>query len=168
VKEGILDALEVPTDNNLNIAGEGATNSGTPGVLGISNDGLGNTALSFLEHKDENGKVDKYIIYLPEYRITGNRLNNSGKAADPDNKITLSINGYPYSLYFREYADVTKTDDDNNEYTVSEPTGSYFNIIRNHIYRYTVSLAKEPGGDLSLRYMVIPWTNYTAPDITFE
>jgi hypothetical protein len=160
---GILDELEVPTDANLNVVGEGQNNTGNPGYLGVG-DGLTNMPLNFLEHKDENGKVDMYYIYLPEYRITGSRLGNNGRAADSDNHITLTVNGYPYSLYFREYEDEI----DDEGVTVSQPTGNYFNIIRNHIYRYRVSQAKKPGGDLSLKYMVIPWTNYTAPTITFE
>jgi hypothetical protein len=160
---GILDELEVPTDANLNVVGEGQNNTGNPGYLGVG-DGLTNMPLNFLEHKDENGKVDMYYIYLPEYRITGTQLGNKGRAADPDNHITLTVNGYPYSLYFREYEDEI----DDEGVTVSQPTGNYFNIIRNHIYRYRVSQAKKPGGDLSLKYMVIPWTNYTAPTITFE
>jgi hypothetical protein len=159
----LLEKLEVPTNDNMNVAGEGPSNTGNPGYLGVG-DGLTNMPLNFLEHKDENGKVDMYYIYLPEYRITGTQLGNKGRAADPDNHITLTVNGYPYSLYFREYEDEI----DDEGVTVSQPTGNYFNIIRNHIYRYRVSQAKKPGGDLSLKYMVIPWTNYTAPTITFE
>jgi hypothetical protein len=73
---------------------------------------------------------------------------------DPTNKITIKLNNVSYDLEFKEYTDAGEPID-----------GTTFNILRNHIYRYTVSLA---GGKFTLQYMVIPWTERTSPTITFE
>ncbi len=153
-----LSTLTVPTPDNLNVAGEGSENCGNPTILGQKADGTG-TPLPFIAHKDENDNVDYYVIYLPEYRITGDRLinrgNSYGLAADPDNCIKLKCNGREGTVWFRDYSQ-----------DVEVENCPSINIIRNHIYRYYIegfSAAK-----LMVNYVVEPWTEQTAGDITFD
>jgi hypothetical protein len=137
-----------PTEKYQNIPGDG-TDTGTVNTL---------SNLPFYKKSDND-----YIIYIPEYRLitpasysvfTRRTTGNNRVTPDPTNKITIKLNNVSYDLEFKEYDDAGEPID-----------GTTFNIVRNHIYRYTVSLA---GGKFTLQYMVIPWTERTAPMITFE
>jgi hypothetical protein len=107
-------------------------------------------------------KVDDtdYVVYIPEIRQVGESLDGSGATKKLSPKITFNFKtkdaaaSTAYELLFKEYNEAGDPIDDTE-----------FNILRNHIYRYTVSLA---GGKFTLQYMVIPWTEYTSPTITFE
>jgi hypothetical protein len=151
---GLLDRLEVPTSDHLSIPGESKQNTGYPSILGqTSDDDTTNAPLAFTEHKDADGNTDYYYIYVPEYRTTGLRLDSSyGLEADPNNKILLKVNDGTDDSYIelKEY---------NNGIA-----GSSINIIRNHIYRYTV----EATDKVNINYVVIPWDEKEADPITFE
>jgi hypothetical protein len=107
-------------------------------------------------------KVDDtdYVVYIPEIRQVGESLDGSGATKKLSPKITFNFKAKDaaastaYELLFKEYNEAGDPIDDTE-----------FNILRNHIYRYTVSLA---GGKFTLQYMVIPWETETAPAITFE
>jgi hypothetical protein len=134
-----------PTDKYQNIPLDGTKSAGAVNTL---------SNLPFYKKSDSD-----YIIYIPEYRLVtpaNNPYFNRTDAVTPDptNKITIKLNNVSYDLEFKEYDDAGEPID-----------GTTFNIVRNHIYRYTVSLA---GGKFTLQYMVIPWTERTSPTITFE
>jgi hypothetical protein len=97
-------------------------------------------------------ETDKdYVIYVPEMRQVGTSVEGANRVST---KITLNFNGEAYDIYFKEY-------DDNGE----PKDNTEFNIIRNHIYRYTVEPAPTK---ISIKYVVEPWTEQTAGDITFD
>lgn len=75
-------------------------------------------------------------LYIPEY------ANTAGNEAAT---ISLTLNDGlgPYTLEFKEYDG-------------GLPTGDAHDIVRNHIYRYTVKKAEE----LQIEYIVCPWLNY--------
>jgi hypothetical protein len=107
-------------------------------------------------------KVDDtdYVIYIPETRQVGETVETKITSKKLSPKITFNFKtkdaaaSTAYELLFKEYNEAGDPIDDTE-----------FNILRNHIYRYTVSLA---GGKFTLQYMVIPWTERTSPTITFE
>lgn len=76
-------------------------------------------------------------LYIPEYE------NTSGKEAD----INLTLgDGTTGTLHFRPYVD-------------GAPTGNAYNIVRNHIYRYTVNVEQ---GELKVQAAVMPWQLVTS------
>ena len=77
----------------------------------------------------------KYFIYVPEY---DNML-----PADEYTQISLKVNDIVYDIQFTEY-----------ENGVS--TGERFDLVRNHIYRYTITDVKT-SGQLVVRYEVADW-----------
>ena len=83
---------------------------------------------------NENGT---YYIYLPEY-------NNSTNAA----KIQVTVKNNttneekPYDLEFKDYVN-------------GAPTGDPYDIVRNHIYHYTITGVND--GKLKLEYRVLLW-----------
>ena len=79
--------------------------------------------------KEQDGK---YYIYLPEYE------NTETNAA----KIKVTVNGEPYELEFKNYENGT-------------PTGAPYDIVRNHIYRYTITGVND--GELTFEYRVLLW-----------
>ena len=74
---------------------------------------LASVSTSSLTFTGENGK---YYIYLPEY-------DNSTDAA----KIQVTVNGETYDLEFKDYENGAPKD------------GTQYDIVRNHIYRYTIT-----------------------------
>ena len=72
------------------------------------------------------------VCYLPEYE----------KDADSPAKLTITLNNegtdkeYPLDL---------------KDYT----SGAYYNLVRNHIYRYTITDVND--GTLTVQYKVLPW-----------
>ena len=73
---------------------------------------------------------DTAVCYLPEYK------------ADDDNPavLTITLNGKAYTLDLKGYT----TDN-----------GGYYDLVRNHIYRYTITGVNE--GTLTVQYRVQPW-----------
>ncbi len=90
------------------------------------------TALAFVE---SNGT---YTLYLPEYdNGTGNTpATLSVTVTDEDNRQDT------YTLEFRDYTD-------------GRPTGEAYDIVRNHLYRYTIT--KIDNGQLTVQHRVMPW-----------
>lgn len=84
---------------------------------------------SALTFKKEDGK---YYIYLPEYK------NTETNAAT----IQVTVNGETYPLEFKNYENGT-------------PTGAPYDIVRNHIYRYTITGVNN--GELTVKYRALPW-----------
>ncbi|WP_346709448.1 fimbrial protein [Phocaeicola salanitronis] len=89
---------------------------------------------SSLTFTEENGK---YYIYLPEYE------NTETNAA----KIKVTVNGETYELEFKDYENGT-------------PTGAPYDIVRNHIYRYTITGVND--GKLIIKYKAMPWELVTS------
>ena len=89
---------------------------------------LASKSTSSLTFKEENGK---YYIYLPEY-------DNSTDAA----QIQVTVNGETYPLAFKNYEN-------------GVPTGEPYDIVRNHIYRYTITGVSD--GMLTVKYHALPW-----------
>ncbi len=90
---------------------------------------LASVSTSSLTFTGENGK---YYIYLPEYE-------NSTDAA----KIQVTVNGETYELEFKDYENGAPKD------------GTQYDIVRNHIYRYTITGVND--GKLKLEYRVLLW-----------
>lgn len=82
----------------------------------------GSNILSFCD-PDNNGT---YIVYLPEY-------DNTGTGTTPA-EISITINGKDYPIYFKTYTDGKPQE------------GTDYNIVRNHLYRYTITGIDENGG----------------------
>lgn len=80
--------------------------------------------------KEQDGK---YYIYLPEYK------NTETSAA----KIQVTVNGETYDLEFKDYENGAPKD------------GTQYDIVRNHIYRYTITGVND--GKLKLEYRVLLW-----------
>ena len=79
--------------------------------------------------KEQDGK---YYIYLPEYK------NTETSAA----KIQVTVNSETYELEFKDYEN-------------GVPTGDPYDIVRNHIYRYTITGVND--GKLTFEYKVLLW-----------
>lgn len=82
------------------------------------------------------GENNSYYIYLPEY-------DNSTKPA----KIQVTVNDKPYDLEFKDYEN-------------GAPTGDPYDIVRNHIYRYTITGVND--GKLIIKYKAMPWELVTS------
>lgn len=80
----------------------------------------------------EKKQDGKYYIYLPEY-------DNSTDAA----KIQVTVNDETYDLEFKDYENGAPKD------------GTQYDIVRNHIYRYTITGVED--GELKLEYRVLLW-----------
>ena len=93
-----------------------------------------NTSQSSIEFKGEN---KNYYIYLPEY-------DNSTKPA----KIQVTVNGETYELEFKDYENGAPKE------------GTQYDIVRNHIYRYTITGVND--GKLVIQYRAMPWELVTS------
>ena len=82
-----------------------------------------------LPFTNENGK---YYIYLPEY-------DNGTDAA----KITVIVNGETYELEFKDYENGAPKEE------------TQYDIVRNHIYRYTITGVNN--GKLVIQYRAMLW-----------
>ena len=87
---------------------------------------------------DGNGT---YTLYLPEYDNGTNAATLSVTVADEDNQPET------YTLEFKNY-------------TNGQPTGDAYNIVRNHLYRYTIT--KIDNGQLTVQHQVMPWDKVTS------
>ena len=94
------------------------------------------TPLAFTN--DGNGT---YILYLPEYDNGTNAATLSVTVADEDNQTET------YTLEFKDY-------------TGGKPTGNAYDIVRNHLYRYTIT--KIDNGQLTVQHQVMPWDKATS------
>lgn len=87
---------------------------------------------------------DAFYVYLPEY--------------DNANPATLSvvIDGKPYSIEFKNYVD-------------GKATGDNYNIVRNHIYQYTItSVTAESHVEVAnVRYQSMPWNDVNNGNLNF-
>lgn len=94
-----------------------------------------------------NDGNNTYTLYLPEYdNGTGNTpATLTVTVADEDNQPET------YTLEFKNY-------------TNGQPTGEAYNIVRNHLYRYTIT--KIDNGQLTVQHQVMPWDKVTS-DITY-
>lgn len=92
-----------------------------------------------------------FTIYVPEYR---NIAPDSQTSVTPST-ITVTIGDKDYDIEFKKYADGAATD-------------VAYNIVRNHIYRYTI-IAVNTAVDvpLTLEYMVMDWTPINNGTLTF-
>ena len=92
-----------------------------------------------------------YTIYVPDYL---NIAPNSQTSVTPST-ITVTIGSKNYDIEFRKYANGSATDD-------------AYNIVRNHIYRYTITAVNTAVEvPLMLEYMVMDWNTVENPDLTF-
>ena len=82
-----------------------------------------------------------YTLYLPEYDNDTNAATLSVTVADEDNQPET------YTLEFKHY-------------TNGQPTGEAYNIVRNHLYRYTIT--KIDNGQLTVQHQVMPWEKVTS------
>lgn len=90
---------------------------------------------------------EKWIAYLPEYDNSGNDYSYI--------EVTLASQteeSTPYHIYFSEYADGECADE-----------GSFFNIARNNLYRFTVRVRNG-----KIEVIVKGWNNAYDNDYTFE
>lgn len=78
-----------------------------------------------LSFQIENGTA---VCYLPEYEA---------EDANPA-VLTITLNGKAYTLDLKDYT-----------------TNAYYDLVRNHIYRYTITGVNE--GTLTVQYRVLPW-----------
>ena len=114
---------------------------------------------SFAESTTSSG-YKCYTIYVPEYQNLGTDVTPS--------TITVTIDGKNYDIDFKNYSN-------------GAATGSAYNIVRNHIYRFNITavktgldltLAVAPWNDLqvvheyskNLSYSTGSWDNYSAQD----
>ena len=88
-----------------------------------------------------NDGNNTYTLYLPEYDNGTNAATLSVTVADEDNQPET------YTLEFKHY-------------TNGQPTGEAYNIVRNHLYRYTIT--KIDNGQLTVQHQVMPWEKVTS------
>jgi hypothetical protein len=104
------------------------------------NTSIATDSLSFMQVEGE----DAFYVYLPEY--------------DNANPATLSvvIDGKPYSIEFKNYVD-------------GKATGENYNIVRNHIYQYTItSVTAESHVEVAnVRYQSMPWNDVNNGNLNF-
>lgn len=93
---------------------------------------------SNLAFTENNGT---YTLYLPEYDNGTNAATLSVTVADEDKQTET------YTLEFKNY-------------TNGQPTGEAYNIVRNHLYRYTIT--KIDNGQLTVQHQVMPWEKVTS------
>ncbi len=100
--------------------------------------------ISFIDNvKDvtiEGNTYKCYTIYTTEYQ---NIAPNSQTSVTPS-YINVTINGTIYPIYFKNYTN-----------GVTSETAEAYNIIRNHIYRYTIT---DVNDELDFTLNVAPWT----------
>ena len=104
------------------------------------NTSIATDSLPFMQVEGE----DAFYVYLPEY--------------DNANPATLSvvIDGKSYSIEFKNYVD-------------GKATGENYNIVRNHIYQYTItSVTAESHVEVAnVRYQSMPWNDVNNGNLNF-
>ena len=93
-----------------------------------------------------------YTVYVPDYL---NIAPNSQTSVTPST-ITVTIGDKDYDIEFKKYADGAATD-------------VAYNIVRNHIYRYTITAVNtsKPIEGFTITYMVTDWNEVTDLDLDF-
>jgi hypothetical protein len=142
------------TDNHLNIPGESYAPDIDPG---LAYDAPFTLMSMDSDPNDLNRRnyMYNYKIYVPEYR-------NVNQADTAQMYINFKLNSKKYSLKLGSY-----------DYSIDSATGDTlastfntpYNILRNHIYDYTVGLSVER---MLIRYKVLNWQELVADDIIFE
>lgn len=92
-----------------------------------------------------NDGNNTYTLYLPEYEYDNGTGNTPATltvtVADGDGQEET------YPLEFKTYEE-------------GQPTGEAYNIVRNHLYRYTIT--KIDNGQLTVQHQVMPWDKVTS------
>ena len=114
---------------------------------------INSRASSFIANESvvtENDKTYKcYTIYVPEYK----NMEGTSAVANPS-RIAIQVDGKTDKTYYIYYGTAGKETE--------------WNIVRNHIYRYTITAVNTAVDvHLTLEYMVMDWTNVANPDLTF-
>jgi hypothetical protein len=143
--------VETSTPTEINIPGEIKVGTQYPPAL-----------LENLPFKETYSGSGDYVIYVPEYRNTGDIRDASASSVAKvygESKITLKAKG----------KDSKETQDVEVEFKIYDDNGpkdnTEFNIIRNYHYIYKMYWSKA---HVTLKYSVVPWDVRTASDITFE
>ena len=144
----------------------GATEATTTSALVLEQEGVFNPVTSLgqvnntFAESTTSGGYKCYTLYVPEYDNLTTPTNAS--------TITVTIDGKNYDIEFKNYSN-------------GAATGSAYNIVRNHIYRFNITAVKSglnltlsvaPWNDLSivheygknLSYSTGSWSNYSAID----
>lgn len=89
-----------------------------------------------------------FYVYLPEYQNVD---------VDSPAEIYLLIDEKLYNIQFKQYVE-------------GQATGEYYNIVRNHYYKYTITSVSEETVEvnLTLQYEVEDWTEVTNPEYDFN
>lgn len=98
-----------------------------------------------------NDGNNTYTLYLPEY---DNGTGNTPATLTATLTVTVADGDGQEETYPLEF----KT------YEEGQPTGEAYNIVRNHLYRYTIT--KIDNGQLAVSYRVLPWEKVTS-NITY-
>ena len=114
---------------------------------------INSRASSFIANESvvtENDKTYKcYTIYVPEYK----NMEGTSAVANPS-RIAIQVDGKTDKTYYIYYGTAGKETE--------------WNIVRNHIYRYTITAVNTAVDvHLTLEYMVMDWTTVANPDLTF-
>jgi hypothetical protein len=142
--EGTLSYMNIPGEDNRFLGGKPDVLYDLPftRVEGNFTDG------------DGNPYKYKYVFYMPEYRNTGNSPNSAVQVIPTQIVLTMKDDDVEtdclFNIDFKYY---------------NEANTPAFNILRNVIYRYDVSINEK---DIFLRYNVVNWDDETSGPITFE
>jgi hypothetical protein len=111
-----------------------------PELVFNPNTSIAKDSLSFMQVEGE----DAFYVYLPEY--------------DNVNPATLSvvIDKKTYTIEFKNYVD-------------GKASGNTYNIVRNHIYQYTItSVTTESDVEIAnLKYQSMPWNDVNNGNLNF-
>jgi hypothetical protein len=100
------------------------------------------------ETGEETKTITKYVFYVPEYQVVGNTSQQPVPKLQFHIATTNDTTGKDYELEFKRYTNNVA-----------------FNILRNNIYRYEVTVSNTA---VKINYNVIDWNDQTAGDIVFE
>lgn len=92
----------------------------------------------------------EFVAYVPEYEIN-HKYPDGVTFATPAPELDISAYGTKYVVEFKDYEN-------------GVATGNAFNILRNHIYEYHVSITNQT----VISYVVKKWDEYNSDTIEFE
>jgi hypothetical protein len=148
------------TDNNICIP-KGDTNDyhmfQDCSTLTVNGTAIGITYPSELGHINDlplkRINAHEFVAYVPEYKLNTTLYNKN------DNKtVTTGVPELDISAYGTKYVVEFK------DYENGVATGDAFNILRNHIYEYHVSITNQT----VISYVVKKWDEYNSDTIEFE
>lgn len=124
-----------------------------PGGANDANQGI-NAASLLCKNKRTGSQKETWVCYVPEYRNT----DNADGTSNYKSRIELMLDvqrddDTPFEVYFADYDDNGKLKE-----------GSYFDIHRNNLYRFTVGIDSQ--GRIKV-VVVEKWTNAFDNDFTF-